>query len=120
MSGDLASALEALAAHASVNSLDASGYARTRESQGSECAARGGASLTVWRLPIHAAVNIAVALHQAVMRRDARFIAFLLANGADPNVPARDGRTALHLATLAKHNRCVGPASARASWVDCR
>jgi len=54
------------------------------------------------------------------MRRDARFIAFLLANGADPNIPARDGRTALHLATLVRHNRCVKSSSTRTTLLDCR
>lgn len=107
MSGDLASALEALAAHANVNSLDASGYTRMPKSSDRdrvglvETHNRGFASAHP------PSVNITLALHQAVMRRDARFIAFLLANGADPNIPARDGRTALHLATLVRHNRCV-------------
>ncbi len=86
--GDLASTTLLVAAGASVNDADAWGVSATVLA-----AHAGHADVVQFLLEKGADANSAAAgfsaLHEAIMRRDSRMVATLLAHGADPNLPLR-------------------------------
>src|SRR5207244_1008519 len=86
--GDLASAKILIAAGANVNDADAWGVSAT-----TLAAHAGFADLVELLLDRGADANAAnagfSALHAAIMRRDGKMVAALLAHGADPNAPVR-------------------------------
>ena len=86
--GDLASARLLLAAGANVNDADAWGVSATVLAEHS-----GYVELVELLLDHGADANAAkagfTALHEAIMRRDEKIVAALLAHGADPNTPLR-------------------------------